>query len=166
MALKPCKECGTQISTKAEACPKCGAKQPKPTSIATYIIGAFFILVVINIVRTKFEVDEAAAAAPAKTPAQLAETARKDREINVVLAGAMRLKASMKKPEAFQLKSAMMIGGKTICYEYIGRNSFNDQTAEYYVISDTVSSGEAKDWNRLCAGKTGDDYSSVRAVLP
>lgn len=25
MALKPCKECGTQVSTKAEACPSCGA---------------------------------------------------------------------------------------------------------------------------------------------
>jgi RNA polymerase subunit RPABC4/transcription elongation factor Spt4 len=26
MSLVPCKECGTEISTKAKACPKCGAK--------------------------------------------------------------------------------------------------------------------------------------------
>ena len=28
MALKPCKECGAEVSTKAKACPKCGAKVP------------------------------------------------------------------------------------------------------------------------------------------
>lgn len=29
MALKACKDCGTQISTSAKACPKCGAKPAK-----------------------------------------------------------------------------------------------------------------------------------------
>ena len=29
MALVACKECGTEVSTKAMACPKCGAKVPK-----------------------------------------------------------------------------------------------------------------------------------------
>lgn len=30
MALVKCKECGHEISTKASACPQCGAKLPKP----------------------------------------------------------------------------------------------------------------------------------------
>jgi RNA polymerase subunit RPABC4/transcription elongation factor Spt4 len=47
MALTKCKECGEQISTKAEACPKCGAKQPKKTSLLTWGVLAFIILVVI-----------------------------------------------------------------------------------------------------------------------
>lgn len=29
MALTACKECGNEISTKAKACPKCGAKVPR-----------------------------------------------------------------------------------------------------------------------------------------
>lgn len=29
MALTTCKECGSQISTQARACPKCGAKVPR-----------------------------------------------------------------------------------------------------------------------------------------
>lgn len=37
MALKPCKECGGPVSDKAESCPKCGAKQPKKTSVLTWI---------------------------------------------------------------------------------------------------------------------------------
>jgi hypothetical protein len=32
MALRACKECGKQISTKAAACPNCGAKPPQTTS--------------------------------------------------------------------------------------------------------------------------------------
>lgn len=28
MALVPCKECGTEMSSTAKACPKCGAKPP------------------------------------------------------------------------------------------------------------------------------------------
>lgn len=28
MALHPCRECGTQVSTDAKACPRCGATDP------------------------------------------------------------------------------------------------------------------------------------------
>ena len=30
MAMKKCKECGNEISTKAKECPNCGAPTPKP----------------------------------------------------------------------------------------------------------------------------------------
>jgi len=173
MALKPCRECGAQVSDKATSCPKCGSPVPKGTSTGTLIIGAFIILVVARMVWPSGESSAsasstgvpAAATAPSKTPEQLAETARKDREINIVLAGAKRLRDSMKKPETFKLNKAIMIDGKVICYEYTARNSWNDQASEHYVISDTVSTNGAKEWNKLCAGKSGDDYTSVRAVM-
>lgn len=37
MAIKPCKECGAPVSNKAESCPMCGAKQPKETSVLTWV---------------------------------------------------------------------------------------------------------------------------------
>ena len=46
MALKKCKECGEQISTKAEACPKCGAKAPKKTSAVTWFV---LILIIFGV---------------------------------------------------------------------------------------------------------------------
>lgn len=98
---------------------------------------------------------------PERTPAQI----KADKEINIVLAGARWLKESMKKPETFELINATMIDGKVICYEYRARNSFNDRRTERYVITDDVSSSKAKDWNRLCAGKSGTDYTHVRAVM-
>ena len=45
MSLTTCKECGAQISTKADACPHCGAKRKKVT-----VIGCLGIIVLTFIV--------------------------------------------------------------------------------------------------------------------
>ena len=42
MALIKCKECGTEVSSKAKSCPKCGAKPAKKTSLITW-----FVLIII-----------------------------------------------------------------------------------------------------------------------
>lgn len=94
-----------------------------------------------------------------------AYAAQNDRDLNIVLAGARWLKESMKKPETFELLRATMIDSKVICYEYRARNSWNDRSPGTYVISDAVSSSKPKDWNKYCAGKSGVDYTSVRAVM-
>lgn len=46
MALVKCKECKEQISTKAKACPKCGAVPPKKTSLFTWLI---LILIIFTV---------------------------------------------------------------------------------------------------------------------
>ena len=48
MALKPCKECGNQISDKAKTCPNCGAKQPKKMGVFAWIAVIFVVLLVIG----------------------------------------------------------------------------------------------------------------------
>jgi hypothetical protein len=45
MALTKCKECGTEISSKAESCPKCGAKNVKHYGCGTLIL----ILIILGI---------------------------------------------------------------------------------------------------------------------
>ena len=46
MALKKCKECGNQVSTKADKCLICGAPVKRGTSTLAYgFIGVFFILI-------------------------------------------------------------------------------------------------------------------------
>lgn len=49
MALIPCKECGSQISKTAEACPQCGAKVPH-TSLITKVIAVLFFLVFLIVI--------------------------------------------------------------------------------------------------------------------
>jgi hypothetical protein len=53
MALMKCKECGTEMSTTAKACPKCGAVAAAKVSgknIALGCLGAFVLLVIITMI--------------------------------------------------------------------------------------------------------------------
>lgn len=47
MAITKCKECGGEVSTKADACPKCGAKMPARTSGCAWIVAIFIGVPVI-----------------------------------------------------------------------------------------------------------------------
>jgi hypothetical protein len=51
MALVNCTECGESVSTKANACPNCGAKPPKQTSALTkFIAYLMFIPFLLGII--------------------------------------------------------------------------------------------------------------------
>lgn len=75
MAIRPCKECGKDISTSAPACPHCGAK-PRRTSLFTWIVAAFLGLMVLGWIRASLDKDKsgelAAAKAATLTPEQRA----------------------------------------------------------------------------------------------
>ncbi len=49
MAMKKCKECGKDVSSKATACPNCGAVL-KETGCLTYIVLFFAIFIVLGII--------------------------------------------------------------------------------------------------------------------
>lgn len=49
MTLIKCKECGTEVSSKAEVCPKCGARvAAKPMGFGTFIGVAFLGIIIIS----------------------------------------------------------------------------------------------------------------------
>lgn len=52
MALRKCKECGQQISTKATSCPKCGAVLKKKTGCFTWLVAGFLIFGVIGLIES------------------------------------------------------------------------------------------------------------------
>lgn len=47
MSLKPCRECGKEISSQARICPHCGAKVPRRTGVVGWIVaiglGVWFV---------------------------------------------------------------------------------------------------------------------------
>lgn len=65
MALKKCKECGNDVSTKADSCPKCGAKI-KAKSIGCG--GLILVLIVIGIIGALFSQNSNS---PSSTPFKL-----------------------------------------------------------------------------------------------
>jgi len=50
MAPKKCKECGNEVSTKAESCPKCGAVLKKKTGCLGYIGAGLLIIIIIGVI--------------------------------------------------------------------------------------------------------------------
>lgn len=68
MALIKCKECGNEVSTKAEACPKCGAKVPTDKVGCGTVFGVVILTVIIlSVFSSAFDSssDHAANAEPA-----------------------------------------------------------------------------------------------------
>ena len=54
MALKKCKECGHEVSTKAESCPHCGAKQKRKGIGCLGCFGVILILIFLAIFSANF----------------------------------------------------------------------------------------------------------------
>ncbi len=50
MAITKCKECGGELSTKADACPKCGAKQKRPSGCFKIILFLFLAFVALAVI--------------------------------------------------------------------------------------------------------------------
>jgi hypothetical protein len=68
MALVACKECGKEVSKKAEACPHCGFK-PKRTSLFTWIVTIFVgIPILISVIIAGGQ----SSSSEPKTPEQMA----------------------------------------------------------------------------------------------
>jgi hypothetical protein len=53
MAMTKCKECGVQISTKADACPQCGAKRKRTSGCAVVILGFLLIFLLLPMIATR-----------------------------------------------------------------------------------------------------------------
>jgi hypothetical protein len=157
MAMTTCKECKQPISTAAKTCPGCGAAPAKPTSrLALAFAGVALFAIVYGVAN-----QEPAAPEQPKTAAEI----QREREFQQVVAAARGLKAAMKNPASFELVSAFMVQGPTVCLVYRSTNSFNATVTEQYTLSDKVSTTSAAAWNKHCAGKPGDDYSHARMAL-
>ena len=152
MAIRNCAECNKGISTDAIACPNCGAKQPKKTSLTTWVIGGLISLgvgsCVVSQTQRNSEKDAALAIAQAAeskrvaalTPAQKSAEADKkiatekaakeeDEKFNahatLAVLGANQLKGSSKDPATFEFQSIYLAKDGAVCYEYRAKNSFN-----------------------------------------
>lgn len=157
MAMTNCKECKQQISDEAKTCPHCGFEQPKEASrLKIGFVGLVLIMILYGIAN-----QEPGKAVQAKTPAEI----QKEREFQQVVSAARQLKNAMKNPASFELVSALMVQGPTICLVYRSTNSFNAVVTERYTVNDKVSSTGTAAWNKHCGGKTGDDYSYAKRVI-
>ncbi|MDO9100063.1 MAG: hypothetical protein Q7V53_04870, partial [Caldisericota bacterium] len=141
MALVSCHECNKELSSEAAACPHCGAParatappgQKTNKNIVRYVWAALAVTIVVIYANSNTPEPRQ------KSTAELEADREKERQFQVAAAVIKSLKSSMKNPKSFELVSAQMMDGDTLCITYRGTNSFNAVVTNHYVVSTTVS---------------------------
>lgn len=80
MALIKCKECGHEISRKADKCPHCGAPRKKSTSLLTWLVLILIVFGVYVVVRMPFTTSGEHVAGQPSAIAELDRSAEKQAE--------------------------------------------------------------------------------------
>lgn len=73
MAIVKCKECGGELSTKADACPKCGAKQARSGGCLKVILLLFLAFVALAVIVPFVGNNDAPKSGSTPTPAPVAD---------------------------------------------------------------------------------------------
>lgn len=160
MALVKCKECGSEVSTQAKACPKCGAKPPKKTSIVTWMVLLFIVAAVFLSGTGDGPTGSAAGTAKDNRSAamdqELKQIAWMDRGKDMVL-------QKLKDPKSAEFRDVYFFQGSDgvpmTCGQVNAKNSFGGYTGFKHFVSAgtadlTYLETEVKDfhvvWNKYC----------------
>ena len=112
MALKPCKECGKEISTDARRCPSCGVSNPT-TDTGAGCLGLIIFSLLLGGIIALFN-----NFACGKSP----EVEDKKVSDHVLMAKATEnLKLKVFDPDALQIR-ALFVNGESVCGWYNGKN--------------------------------------------
>lgn len=161
MAIKACKECGGQVSDKAETCPACGAKQPKKTSFVTW---AVLVLVVLTVIMAMMSPSDGTSSSGTSTSSSMST---EERTAAALLAYAkMQIKDGAKDSSSVEFRNESYHTdekyGAVACGEFNAKNSFGAYTgfkgfvatekdAKLYMQGVTKVSNEfVERWNNLC----------------
>jgi hypothetical protein len=132
--------------------------------------------------KQKREKAEAAAKATAAEAARkeaekakaLADKKRRDTQLQIAGASALMLKRAMKDPEAFELKSLLVMPNGTACYEYRAKNSFGAilpssavlTSAGKMLLQERDGNAFVSAWNKNCTVSGGDEIAPlVKSIL-
>ena len=168
MALVKCKECGSEVSSKAETCPKCGARVSAKRMGCGSLIGVVFLGGIIIASLSSIFSSSSPPSKP-ETPEQTAAKKKQDEAVQRATVGAIALKKTMRDPESFKLKSALVIDGTgAVCYDYRAKNGFGGMNVGHAVLSSDGKSfktsemdGFTKLWNKECANKSGTEAATA-----
>lgn len=179
MALTPCRECGAQVSTRARACPRCGARVRR-TSLFTKMVLIFFGFALVGTVvgnvtsqmERAREITRQAELTPEERETErrakeAATQAKAEREANFqkVLAVAQTVKQAANDPKSIEFEEALMTDAGAIAIKFRGRNAFGGLIVNYVVVAPNgrMISGTQSDiaamWNKHIANKQYTDFT-------
>ncbi|WP_333668832.1 hypothetical protein [Acinetobacter guillouiae] len=141
MALKNCKECGNQVSDKADKCPSCGVKIKKPLSPLAFLGILFILFAIIGSYLTKsVNINrESQTQSNELVDADVKKRIDESGANSVVIMSKRLIKNSAKDKDSLKFRN--IITNKTTefglvaCGEFNGRNSFGAMTGYKRFIS-------------------------------
>lgn len=161
MALIKCDECGSEVSSAAKACPKCGAKPRK----AVGLLGWLFVLFAAYLAYNLFS-PPSAPHMPPPTPEEIARQQREEATFQKTAIMAARIKRDLREPESVQWETILANDDASVmCFLYRARNGFGGMTRENVSVADGKASKDKAHWNKHCAGKDFNDMIHVRHAL-
>ena len=157
MAIIKCRECGSDVSTTAAACPKCGAEPAKRTSASTWVIAAVLGTgVLMSVLQQR----------PATRTASPTIDTKRQEQLHAGGMGAGILRVAMKDPEAFVVNSVMVKPNGATCYKFRAKNSFGAVLPSRAVLAGKVMLLEERDasafadaWRAECSAPGGDEIA-------
>jgi RNA polymerase subunit RPABC4/transcription elongation factor Spt4 len=137
MAIKSCKECKGQVSSKADKCPHCGAKQSKGSWIGTVALIVLGTIIVVNLATDK---------KPKSTPAQVWT---REGQISQGFSGmdgshrelTRKIKAALRDPNSYEhIETKYKDNGDnlTIVTSYRAKNGFGGMNSEMVVARASI----------------------------
>lgn len=162
MSMKPCHECGGQVSTEANACPHCGTKVKKPIGVVGWVFAG---VVVIGIAQCSANTNPSPPP-KVKTAAQIAADAAAETRFQMAVALAKEVKRTMRDPDSFVIETALANEEATVfCLEYRAQNGFGGMNREVIVIHPGGAGRDAKHWNKYCTAGNMRDMGHIRQAL-
>ncbi len=150
MALQKCKECGNEVSSKAKACPQCGAAQPKKTSVFTWIIGGFFAVAVVAAV-------VGGTSSSTMTPEQHAASKQKSESMKKTMLALQAIKKSMRDPDSLKWEDITANDdASVICISYRAKNGFGGMNRDIATVVNDKFHTDKKTWNKHCTKPMND----------
>jgi hypothetical protein len=170
MALIECKECGNEVSSKAESCPKCGAAvETKGMGCGTGIV----IVFLCGIVYAAIFPSEHPSTAPAPSTTTQPKETNDDASSRAWIA-ANALKNQMRNPDSFKVEHAYVPkeNQKVVCLTYRSQNGFGGINREQAILTPagrllpSTATGFNSNWDKFCQhSKDGaDEVGSVNAL--
>lgn len=153
MAMMKCKECGGDVSTKAAACPKCGAKTPRKTSLGTKLVAGLLGIGVLGAVIGNSS-KTPPAPRPPEDPKAVAARQAEDARMSLAIEVGKAVKAQLRDPDSLKFRALGVNEDATVaCGQYQAKNGFGgmNQQAVIVVNGKAVAFSESE-WKKRCTG--------------
>lgn len=145
MALIKCHECGTEVSTEAKTCPKCGATVKKPMG------GGMIMAIAIGTILGAFALLGDGTPKSATPPEQKAEKEAENKRYALAEITSKTIRNAMRDPDSLKFDRLLVSADATVvCAEYRARNGFGGMNREIMILTQSGTSQAPTDWANHC----------------